>query len=186
MKGSQPSTPPDSRALIEQVLDLSPAPAGPTGIFTNAYPLWRPPGNRGVFGGVLIAQTLAAAQKTVSPNILVRSMHCYFVFAGDGELPVLYHVERLSDHPDSVVRSVQVRQGEQVIFTATVKFSQNQAAGKAYEHAVSIPSVDPPVDTDSGWDSDRPFQAFTAGFDGLFFFPWHPNSNEARCQKPRG
>jgi acyl-CoA thioesterase II len=94
-------------------------------------------------------------------------MHCYFVFAGDGEVPILYYVDRVADHPGKVVRAVRAKQGERLIFTATLNFSSSVAgSGRDIEHSVPVPAVDPPPsdEGDGAWDSDRPFQSFSAGF----------------------
>lgn len=101
---------------IESALSLTPlAPIGPD-IFTNARPLWHPPGARGIFGGAAIAQCLSAAMATVDSTVYtVHSMHCYFVLAGDGETPVVYYVERVRDGKSFVTRTVQARQRGKVI-----------------------------------------------------------------------
>ncbi|KAF5017137.1 hypothetical protein F66182_10974, partial [Fusarium sp. NRRL 66182] len=80
----------NSKAAIENVLDLTPiSDIGPD-VFTNTRPLWHPPGARGIYGGAVIAQCLSAAQRTVPENFFVHSMHCYFVLAGDSEIPIVY------------------------------------------------------------------------------------------------
>lgn len=89
-------------------------------------------------------------------------MHCYFVFAGDGELPILYHVERVVDTPGYGVRAVRAKQGDRLIFSATLNFTKSKTSFA--EHALPAPVVDPPVDVESGWDEDRPFQSLAAGF----------------------
>ncbi|RJE27633.1 Histidine acid phosphatase [Aspergillus sclerotialis] len=174
MKGTQPSSTStnNSKALIEEVLELTPVLGTGPDNFTNVKPLWRPPGNRGIFGGIVIAQTLVAAQKTVAPDFPVRSMHCYFVFAGDGEVPILYHVERLVDTTEYVVRSVSAKQGDRLIFSATLsftKFDENNAG--RVDYSVPPPAVEKPADVGSGWDSGQPFQLVTASFDRTFAKP---------------
>lgn len=130
--------------------------------FISTNPLWRPPGSRGVFGGVVIAQTLAAAQRTVPAHVTPASMHCYFIFAGDGERPILYHVERVVDRSEKVVRTVQARQADQLVCTAIVKFCASpHEVGDG--HSVHVPLVDSPSPDegdgdDSSWDSDLPVQ----------------------------
>lgn len=84
-----------SKSAIEQMLDLTQLRDIDPDLYTNTQPLWHPPGARGVFGGAIIAQCLSAAQRTVPDSFTVHSMHCYFVLAGDSEIPVIYHVERM-------------------------------------------------------------------------------------------
>lgn len=117
-------------------------------IFTNARPLWHPPGARGIFGGAAIAQCLAAAQATIPPEFTVHSMHCYFVLAGNSEIPVLYYVERVRDGKSFITRTVQARQQGRCIFTTTISFMREASGGKrAVEHQVEFPAgVTPPPD----------------------------------------
>ncbi|RMJ25999.1 Histidine acid phosphatase [Aspergillus sp. HF37] len=167
MKGTQPTAANAPRALIEDVLDLTPVGTD-SNTFTNTKPLWRPPGNRGIFGGIVIAQTLAAAQRTAPADAAATSMHCYFVLAGDGEVPILYHVDRVADHPGKAVRAVRAKQGERLIFTAMLNFSSllDVGSGRGLERSVPVPAADlpPPDEGDGAWDSDRPFQSLSAGF----------------------
>jgi hypothetical protein len=111
-----PPPPLEHHSPIESALSLTPlAPIGPD-IFTNARPLWHPPGARGIFGGAAIAQCLSAAMATVDSTVFtVHSMHCYFVLAGDGDTPVVYYVERVRDGKSFVTRTVQARQRGKVI-----------------------------------------------------------------------
>ena len=154
---------------IENVLSLLPLiDIGPD-IFTNARPLWHPPGARGIFGGAAIAQCLSAAQATIPPDFTVHSMHCYFVLAGNSEIPILYHVERVRDGKSFITRTVQARQRGKCIFTTTLSFMKEGSGGKRkVEHAVAMPlDVTPPPDTNSSrshWKAgesgdDRPFES---------------------------
>ncbi|RMZ76659.1 hypothetical protein DV738_g4789, partial [Chaetothyriales sp. CBS 135597] len=114
-------------------------------LFTNARPLWHPPGARGIFGGAAIAQCLSAAQATIPPDFTVHSMHCYFVLAGDSSIPILYHVERVRDGRSFITRTVQARQRGRPIFTTTLSFVKENSGGtiKA-EHFVPMPTHVPP------------------------------------------
>ena len=95
-------------------------------------------------------------------------MHCYFVFAGDGEVPVLYSVERVMDTPDYVIRSVSAKQADRLIFSATLRFSKfDESSAGRVECSVSPPVVERPVDVEAGWDSDRPFQMLMDSFDRM-------------------
>jgi acyl-CoA thioesterase II len=44
--------------------------------------LWKPLGGRAVFGGQVIGQALQAATLTISDDLHVHSMHCYFIRPG--------------------------------------------------------------------------------------------------------
>jgi acyl-CoA thioesterase 8 len=103
-------------------------------------PLWHPPGARGIYGGAVIAQCLAAAQRTVPSNFTVHSMHCYFVLAGDSEIPVMYYVEHVREGKSFATRTVQARQRGKCIFTTTMSFVREKSGGqKTITHAVPLP-----------------------------------------------
>jgi acyl-CoA thioesterase II len=126
---------------IESVLSLLPlSDIGPD-IYTNARPLWHPPGARGIYGGAAIAQCLSAAQSTVTdPTFTVHSMHCYFVLAGNSEIPILYHVERVRDGKSFATRTVQARQKGRPIFTTTISFQKQGSGGaETVDHALKMP-----------------------------------------------
>lgn len=136
-----------SLSSIENVLELIQLPDIDPNLFTNKRPLWHPPGARGIFGGAAIAQTLSAAQKTVDPDFTVHSMHCYFVLAGNAEIPVVYHVERVRSGKSFATRTVQARQRGKVIFTTTMSFvRQNSGGADLVEHIYPMPDVPGPIE----------------------------------------
>jgi acyl-coenzyme A thioesterase 1/2/4 len=158
-------------STIENVLSLLPLlDIGPD-IYTNARPLWHPPGARGIFGGAAIAQCLSAAQATIPADFTVHSMHCYFVLAGNSEIPILYHVERVRDGKSFITRTVQARQRGKCIFTTTLSFMRENSGGaQTVAHQSRMPKdiAPPPPDDDSqpGWShdpqsyvDDRPFES---------------------------
>lgn len=131
---------------IENVLSLLPLTDIGPDIFTNARPLWHPPGARGIFGGAAIAQCLSAAQATIPPDFTIHSMHCYFVLAGNSGIPILYHVERVRDGKSFITRTVQARQRGAVIFTTTMSFMKQGSGGqKSVQHQVEMPRDIPPL-----------------------------------------
>ncbi|KAG5922358.1 hypothetical protein E4U61_005351 [Claviceps capensis] len=138
-----PSDP--SLAPIENILQVTPVSVLGQDIFTNTRKAWVPSGARGIYGGTVIAQCLAAAQKTVPEGFLPHSCHCYFLLAGSGSVPILFHVERVRDGRSYVTRTVQARQRGSCIFTTTISFVREGAgagAGKGVgvvRHAVELP-----------------------------------------------
>ncbi|KAF1914554.1 thioesterase-like superfamily-domain-containing protein [Ampelomyces quisqualis] len=153
-----------SQSNIENVLELTQLSDIDPDLFTNTRPLWHPPGARGIFGGAAIAQTLAAAQKTITPDFTVHSMHCYFVLAGNADIPIIYHVERVRSGKSFATRTVQARQRGNVIFTTTMSFvRQNSGGDKKVEHAYPMPTVPDPEqgldDLDVNPDGKSPFQS---------------------------
>jgi len=139
-----------SKSAIENVLELTELRDFGPDIFTNTRPLWHPPGARGIYGGAVIAQCLSAAQKTVPSNFTVHSMHCYFVLAGDAEIPIIYHVEHVREGRSFATRTVQARQRGQCIFTTTCSFARENSGGsKTVQHSVPLPqNIQGPSDND--------------------------------------
>ncbi|KAG5927316.1 hypothetical protein E4U53_002887, partial [Claviceps sorghi] len=129
----RPPPPDPCKAPIENVLEVTEVGVLGQDIFTNTRKTWTPPGARGIFGGAVIAQCLAAAQKTVADDFLPHSCHCYFLLAGSGGLPIVMHVERVRDGRSFATRTVQARQQGRCIFTTTVSFVRlpRDAAGPA-------------------------------------------------------
>lgn len=87
-------------------------------------------------------------------------MHCYFVLAGDSELPIVYHVERVRDGKSFATRTVQARQRGRPIFTTTLSFSREDSGGKQrLEHASQMPNVPPPRETHIVHEGRSPFES---------------------------
>ncbi|KXT09056.1 hypothetical protein AC579_4713 [Pseudocercospora musae] len=143
----KPPPPSEDKAPIEDVLELTHLNDIDNNFFTNTRPLWHPPGARGIYGGAVIAQCLAAAQKTVPENFLVHSMHCYFVLNGNSEIPIIYHVEHVREGRSFATRTVQARQRGQPIFTTTLSFMREGSGGKqTVKHQADMPHIPPPMD----------------------------------------
>jgi acyl-CoA thioesterase-2 len=68
------------------------------------------------YGGQLLAQSLAAAQRTVDADRAVHSLHGYFLRAGDPDHPVDLAVDRVRDGRSFSSRAVSARQdGREVV-----------------------------------------------------------------------
>ncbi|CAJ2503776.1 Uu.00g111700.m01.CDS01 [Anthostomella pinea] len=157
----------ESKAPIENALELTELGSIGPDLFTNTRELWHPPGARGIYGGAVIAQTLAAAQRTVPSNFVVHSYHCFFVLAGDGSVPILYHVERVREGRSFCTRTVQARQRGHAIFTVTCSFTREASGGaKTVSHAAPLPpGVTVPDEEEPGKEEviegdNSPFESF--------------------------
>ncbi|KAK3693648.1 thioesterase-like superfamily-domain-containing protein [Podospora appendiculata] len=161
-----------NKSAIENVLDVTElAVLGPD-IFTNTRQPWTPPGARGIYGGTVIAMCLAAAQRTVPNDFTVHSCHCYFLLAGAGDLPILFHVEKVRDGRSYATRTVQARQKGRAIFTTTISFVREGSSGSPgtqVSHAAPMPvdaagkPLQPPPDDfadEPEMLSDGPFQGY--------------------------
>jgi len=135
-----PPPPRDTHSPMEAVLELTHLRDINPNLFTNTRPLWHPPGARGIYGGAVIAQCLAAAQRTVPENFYVHSMHCYFVLNGNAEIPIIYHVENVREGRSFATRTVQARQRGAPIFTTTLSFTREGSGGReTVGHAAGMP-----------------------------------------------
>uniref|UniRef100_A0A8C3WJ60 Acyl-coenzyme A thioesterase 8 n=1 Tax=Catagonus wagneri TaxID=51154 RepID=A0A8C3WJ60_9CETA len=100
------------------------------------------PSNQRLFGGQIIGQALVAAAKSVSEDVHVHSLHCYFVRSGDPKVPLLYQVERTRTGASFSVRSVKAVQNGLPIFICQASFQRTQPS--PLQHQFSMPTVPPP------------------------------------------
>jgi acyl-CoA thioesterase-2 len=125
-----------------------------------------------LYGGQVVAQALAACQRTVEGRH-ANSCHAYFVRAGDPALPIDFAVERDTDGRSFSARRVVARQGDRVILTMSASF---QAAEEGPSHHLPMPIVRPPDEIEPESDAissiadrlparHRPFWLNDMGFD---------------------
>jgi acyl-CoA thioesterase 8 len=104
----------------------------------------------------VIAQCLAAAQKTVADHFTVHSCHCYFLLAGSGTTPIIFHVERVRDGRSFATRTVQARQRGRCIFTTTISFMREDSGGeKQVRHAAPFPAENVPAPPPDDWAGEE-------------------------------
>ncbi|XP_036758040.1 acyl-coenzyme A thioesterase 8 isoform X2 [Manis pentadactyla] len=120
--------------LVTSVLNLEPLDED---LFRGRH-YWVPTTQR-LFGGQIVGQALVAAAKSVSEDVHVHSLHCYFVRAGDPKVPVLYQVERTRTGASFSVRSVKAVQHGKPIFIFQASFQQTQPS--PVQHQFSMPTV---------------------------------------------
>lgn len=94
-----------------------------------------------VFGGQVIGQAMRAACRTVQSR-LPHSLHCYFVQAGDAQIPIIYQVERLRDGKSYSTRRVTAIQHGNAIVSVMVSFHAKEEG--AFDHQDVMPDVPPP------------------------------------------
>lgn len=75
-----------------------------------------------LFGGLIAAQSVVAASRTVLSTHRIHSLHSYFILAGDGRIPILYKVERVRDGRSFATRQVTAMQENKPIFMAMASF----------------------------------------------------------------
>jgi acyl-CoA thioesterase II len=93
-----------------------------------------------VFGGLLAAQALIAAGRTVESGT-PHSLHLYFVRAGRHGMPVTWSVTRVRDGFAFALRHVVAEQSGQIVLTLTASFT-TQRTGLA--HQDPMPDVPAP------------------------------------------
>ncbi|PSJ52584.1 acyl-CoA thioesterase [Kumtagia ephedrae] len=97
-----------------------------------------------VFGGQTIAQALVAAQRTVTPERHVHSLHGYFMRPGDTSAPVVYEVDRIRDGGSFTTRRVVAIQHGHAIFSLEASF---QLAEEGLDHQIAMPADVPAPET---------------------------------------
>jgi len=97
-------------------------------------------GWRRVFGGQVLAQALAAAERTVVGRA-PHSLHAYFLLGGDPHLPIVFEVERVRDGRSFTTRRIVARQNGGPIFVMTASFHVPESG---FEHAAPPPKAPPP------------------------------------------
>ena len=90
-----------------------------------------------VFGGQVIGQALVAAQRTVSAERHVHSLHAYFMLPGDPSVPIVYQVDRPRDGGSFSTRRVTAIQHGRAIFSLASSFHVDEAG---LEHQIDMPA----------------------------------------------
>ena len=98
-------------------------------------------GSARVFGGQVLAQSLAAAVQTVPEDRYVHSLHGYFVLPGELDIPIVFEVDRIRDGGSFTTRAVRAIQNGQAIFFLTASFQLDQTG---FKHQADMPDVLPP------------------------------------------
>lgn len=91
------------------------------------------PAGKRAYGGLLAAQALAAASRTVDAGRAPTALHVQFLRGGDAGEPVAYAVERLHDGRAASARRVLGRQGDRVLVSATALFAAPTAGPEHFD-----------------------------------------------------
>jgi acyl-CoA thioesterase II len=110
-----------------------------TDVFTQpAETLYVFPHRKNVFGGQIIGSAIYAAQKTLTKNFPLHSLHSYFLTAADNLSPILYTVTRLRDGKSFETRSVTARQDDRTVFECSMNFHRKEKGNM--EHQIAMPT----------------------------------------------
>ncbi len=108
-----------------------------------------------IFGGLVAAQSLIAACRTVDGRV-AHSLHGYFLREGDTSVPVIYPVDRIRDGRSFATRRVVAKQQGKPIFNMSVSF---QAPEEGLEHQAPMPDAPPPETVPTNEERLRAYQA---------------------------
>ena len=116
------------------VLDLERVEAN---IFRGSMPVSE---RRRVFGGLVVAQALVAASRTVEERA-PHSLHAYFILPGDPSGPIVYQVERVRDGRSFTTRRCVAVQNGRPIFDLFASFQREE---RGLDHQAAMPDVPDP------------------------------------------
>jgi acyl-CoA thioesterase 8 len=105
----------------------------------SAETLFVYPHRSNVFGGQIIGSAMYAAQKTLTKNYPLHSLHSYFLAAADNSSSISYTVQRLRDGKSFETRSVTARQDQQIIFECQMSFHRKEQGN--IQHQPVMPDV---------------------------------------------
>lgn len=125
---------------LESLLDLLDLEEIELNIFRGRSPQER---SQRVFGGQVVGQALAAANRTVEDRH-VHSLKGDFLRPGDPKIPILYEVDRIRDGRSFTTRRVVAIQHGRAIFSMAVSF---QVEESGLEHQAPMPDVLSPDET---------------------------------------
>ena len=108
-------------------------------------------GERRLFGGLIAAQSVVAAHRTVEEGSL-HSLHAYFLRPGKHHVPVRYVVYRIRDGKTFTTRDVVAYQSGEAIFNLSTSFTRPE---EGISHQEAMPDVPPPDDLPE-WEFARP------------------------------
>ena len=128
---------PDAMEQLLSILDLE-------ALEVNLFRALSPDvGWQRVFGGLVVAQAVMAAQRTVDAERHIHSLHGYFMRPGDPAVPILYQVERLRDGGSFATRRVLAIQHGQAIFSMSASFQFDEPG---FDHQIAMPDRPAPED----------------------------------------
>ena len=101
-----------------------------------------------IYGGLVIAQSLCAAMRTVDiEGHHVHSLHAYFILGGDPNEPVRYEVDRLRNGRSFTTRRVVARQSGGAILNLSCSFQRDEDGPDVSTSAMPT-DIKPPEDSE--------------------------------------
>eukprot|EP00301_Raphidiophrys_heterophryoidea_P010464 c1558_g1_i1.p1 GENE.c1558_g1_i1~~c1558_g1_i1.p1 ORF type:complete len:247 (+),score=36.22 c1558_g1_i1:34-741(+) len=113
--------------------------------FVQCAEAFKPLGTRGVFGGLLLGQTIAAALGTVPTDFGVCSLQSTFMNPGNSSTNTKFKVRKLRDGTGFVTRTVEASQGDLMLVSSVLSFQRiDNKPFKKLEFQTKMPSVPAP------------------------------------------
>jgi len=113
-----------------------------------------------MFGGLVAAQSMAAACRTVVGDHHPHSMHAYFILPGDPKKSLQLDVERTRDGRSFSTRRVVASQNGAAIFEMSASFHRDEDSAQDWSAPVTIDAPDPESLPPLEPDANRPSQTF--------------------------
>ena len=128
----------DASTPLERLLDLLVLEPLDRDLFLSRVPH----GEGRLFGGLVAAQSVVAADNTVDPDAgRLHSLHAYFLRPGDPRRPIHYEVDRIRDGRSFGTRRVVALQDDVAIFNMAASFHSEE---HSFEHQASTPALGEP------------------------------------------
>jgi len=99
------------------------------------------PGEGRLFGGMVAAQSVIAAGRTVARERQLHSLHAYFLRPGRHDVPIRFVVDRIRDGRTFTTRRVVAHQAGEAIFNLDASFA---LAEEGIAHQDPMPAAPPP------------------------------------------
>ena len=99
-------------------------------------------GHTRLFGGLVAAQSVVAAYRTVVDAGVMHSLHAYFLRPGRYDVPIRYVVYRIRDGRTFTTRDVVAYQSGEAIFNLSCSFARPEEGLSHAEPAPDVPGPD--------------------------------------------
>jgi acyl-CoA thioesterase-2 len=104
-----------------------------------------------VYGGLVVAQGLRAAQATVDSGYHVHSLHAYFIRGGASDEPIRYEVDRIRNGRSFATRRVVARQSDGAILNLACSFQVHEEQADVQESQLPEDAGQPGSGTVEDW-----------------------------------
>ena len=109
-----------------------------------------------LFGGMVAAQSVIAAGRTVEPERRLHSLHAYFLRPGRHDVPLRFVVDRIRDGRSFTTRRVKAHQAGEAIFNLSASFAIPE---QGISHQDPMPEAPDPEGLED-WESVREQQGY--------------------------